>query len=182
MSIKPIANVLLLLASIAAPRLAMADSFRYSSYASEEGAPIAKDSLAIDVDHSIHFKGHAGVRIKICDESAEFACFSGPALSFAVPRHALAIGETWAKDGRSYAVLAKERIALWGSDIEVSVIESEGPAAPKSRFFYSPCNGLVAIGLWREPRSRFEFYYSESSKGFPFKASGNTGCGVGATP
>jgi hypothetical protein len=167
--------VFLALLFLACPGLVTAESpcvgessqFAYLSLAVGSDGAESPDGFNIDLSRSVHWRGHSGLRLAVCDSEDEHYCFHGTALSFAVPKVAPALGDSWTSMGRTFKASRAYNIRLLGQPLELTVIYSDRDKG----FLYSSQRGLVAVVPGFNSSSPTQ-YWSASAFGFPFRECG----------
>jgi hypothetical protein len=160
------------------PPGAVEQRYDYYSYAPAEDSPFTRDEFSIDVARRIHWRGHSGVGIKLCPPGADYYCFDGRALDFAVPKKPLVKDQSWEWNGRTFRVLGDERLEVLGSDEHAWLIASDR-GGDKLRYHYSERAGLLSLAIPIEGSHDYKIYFSKSTCGFPMvptTSEGPPGC------
>lgn len=145
-----------------------ADVYEYVGFSMYFG-PLEPDGFSIDAADGVHWRGHAGVALRMCEKADAYHCFDGPALSFAVPKAPMSVGQSWSRFDRKYVVIAQGSIRLLGRSMDVHVIESVDDL-DRSWFYFSDEFGLVAIVFGSSERSATRAYYAKELYGYPRSA------------
>jgi hypothetical protein len=132
--------------------------------------PFESDGFIIDAAEGVHWRGHAGVALRMCEPTDAFHCFDGPALSFSVPKAPMSVKQSWSRFDKSYVVIAQGSMRLLGRSIDVHVIESVDDLDRKHWFYFSDEFGLVAIVSSESERT----YYAKELYGYPRAAPAAT--------
>lgn len=130
--------------------------YRYVSY-SYGGEGHAE--IKLDVGNGKIIYPHTFGELTTCDSDSERHCFTSAPLNFCVPK-AKEIPSSWECSGNSYERKGSLTIQILGVSVPVTVIRSK-----EAYFYFSPCNGLVAIKFTGDA-ALSEFYMSSDLKGF----------------
>lgn len=110
----------------------------------------------ITADGAVH-DGDVGDEVKFCPRYSDWVCADGPTFKFALPRHALRVGDHWRFSGVDYALLpsymeaipggpvAGSETPLWSSRMFGGQYEFYTIKAGRQIFLYSPDQGLIGF-------------------------------------
>jgi hypothetical protein len=142
------------------------DFYEYVGVSMNMG-PLEPNGFSIDAAEGMLWRGDSAVGLRLCDKADDFHCFHGPALSFAVPKAPMSVGQSWSRFGRKYAVIAQGPMHLLGRSIDVHVIESVDDLDRKRWFYFSDQFGLVAVAFRSREGTTTETFYSKGQYGYP---------------
>jgi hypothetical protein len=142
------------------------DFYEYVGVSMDVG-PLETDAFSIDAANGALWRADSGVSLRMCDEADDYYCFVCPALSFAVPKAPMSVGQSWSRFGRAYAVIAQGPMRLLGKSIDVHVIESVDELDRKSGYYNSDQYGLWALPYRAHERTTTGTYYSKERDGYP---------------
>ena len=132
--------------------------------------PLQPDGFSIDAANGVHWRGHAGVGLRMCEAADTHHCFDGPALSFAVPKAPMSVRQSWSRFDKKYVVIARGAMRILGRSMDVHVIESVDDLDRKHWFYFSDEFGLVAMVFSNSGRSATRAYYAKGLYGYPRSA------------
>ena len=148
---------------------ACSSKIHYASLPNESSAQeFAPTSFSLDLVRNVLWRGHAGERMSVCDESAKFYCFKSRPISFAVPKRRPRIGQSWTVNRRKYSLVGEQRLHLLGVDTTVLVIAGDDSHTDTKHhhYYYSMEMGLLALRLPPAPESEPRFVVAQSNCGF----------------
>jgi hypothetical protein len=110
------------------------------------------------------------MRVKYCDKSSDYICFSSKAFKFAVLRN-LGDKKYWTYDGATYKASRKEKLSLLGEIMEVIYIRSTTQNGAIT-FLYSQERGVFSFAF---SGKNAHVYMLEGACGFAAKESCKNG-------
>jgi hypothetical protein len=141
----------------------------YVSYSGYREPIIHLNSIKIDTVKKILWVGHAGRGMSVCAPTDRFYCFQSPPVSFAIPKYAIDVGDTWSLKGIGYTVKRIQKISVLGVSADCFVVASM-QGKKEIEFFYSEDRGLVAMWFPSRKSADSNFFISVKEKGFPYTA------------
>ena len=146
--------------------MATTSANEYVSYDTPKESINQPDTLIIDYDKKILWVGHAGRGMRFCQQNDRRYCFESSAVSFAVPKEGISVGESWKENGINYKVDRVQKISSLGISVDCFVIVSL-QKAKQIQFFYSTKQGLVAMWFLSKNFKDGNFFISTEENGFP---------------
>ena len=161
--------MLIVLGLVLMPRgWAMKDSFfAYDDYALPSDSWDLPFSIKINLISQTVLAGDSGSKIKVCQPTDEFACFTGKQFYFAVVKSQLAVGRRWELDGVLYEVVEKFDFKVLGLSEPVFRIRSKRSGVRHWEYLYSCARGLVALDEYGS-NGRVEHFLLRQSNGFAY--------------